>query len=293
MPRRALAAVAASSLSTVQATTMGIVQGLTEFVPVSSSAHLVIVPFLLRWPIPDLAFDVAVHLGTALAVVVYFAADLGGILASGTRVALRRPRQNDHERARLIVLLAVGTVPAGVVGLLGEGLFEDLFTTGEDVDRIGALIVGLFLLGTAGLLLSSESVLARREGRGRGLGQVGWWDAVVVGIFQAAAIAPGISRSGATIAAGLFMGLAREPAARFSFLLSLPAIVGAAIVSLPDIPPGADAAPMIVGGAAAAVSGFAAIAFLLRYLRTRTMRPFAAYCAVASVLTIGFWLTRA
>jgi undecaprenyl-diphosphatase len=290
MPRRAL--VAASSLGTIQATTLGIVQGLTEFVPVSSSAHLVIVPFLLRWPVPDLAFDVAVHLGTALAVVVYFAADLARILASGARVALRRSREADGERARLIPLLAVGTVPAAVVGFLGEGLFEDLFTTGEDVDRIGALIVGLFLLGTAVLLMAGEGVLAGREGRGRGVDGVRFRDALVVGLFQAAAIAPGISRSGATIVAGLFMGLRRESSARFSFLLSLPAILGAAIVSLPDIPPEADSAPMIVGAAAAAVSGFAAIAFLLRYLRTRTMRPFAAYCVVASAVTIGAWLIR-
>lgn len=284
--------VAASSLGTIQATTLGIVQGLTEFVPVSSSGHLVLVPFLLRWPVPNLAFDVAVHLGTALAVVVYFAADLGGILASGTRVALRRSREGDGERARLIALLAVGTVPAAVVGFLGEGLFEGLFTTGEDVDRIGALMVGLFLLGTAVLLVAGERVLTGRGGRGRGVEGVRIRDALVVGLFQAAAIAPGVSRSGATIVAGLFMGLRRESAARFSFLLSLPAILGAAIVSLPDIPPGADPGPMIVGGAAATVSGFAAIAFLLRYLRTRTMRPFAAYCVVASAVTIGAWLIR-
>lgn len=293
MPRRALAAVAASSLSTFQSAALGIVQGLTEFVPVSSSAHLVIVPFLLRWPVPDLAFDAAVHLGTALAVVAYFAADLGGILASGTRVVLRRAREGDGRRARLIGLLAVGTIPAGLVGLLAEGLFEDLFTTSEDVDRIGAPIVGLFLLGTAGLLLAGEAVLGRRRGRGREIEGVRFRDALVVGLFQAAAIAPGISRSGATIVAGLFMGLRRESSARFSFLLSLPAILGAAIVSLPDVPPGADPAPMIVGGAGAAVSGFAAIAFLLRYLRTRTMRPFAVYCVVASAVTIGTWLIRA
>jgi undecaprenyl-diphosphatase len=289
MPRRALAAVAAS-LTTLQATILGIAQGLTEFIPVSSSAHLVIVPFLLRWPVPDLAFDAAVHLGTALAVVVYFARDLAGIVVGGVRVTVGRPREGDRGRGRLIGLLALGTLPAAVAGLLAEGLFEELFTTSEDVDRIGALIVGLFLLVTAALLLASEAVLARREGRGRGLDRVRWWDAVVIGLFQAVAIAPGISRSGATIAAGLFMGLAREPAARFSFLLSLPAIAGAAIVSLPDIPPGADLAPLLVGGVAAAVAGFAAIAFLLRYLRTRTMRPFAAYCVVASAVTIGFWL---
>jgi undecaprenyl-diphosphatase len=291
MPARVVAAVAAS-VTDLQAAVLGIVQGLTEFVPISSSAHLVLVPFLLRWPIPDLAFDAAVHIGTALAVVVYFARDLAGILVGGIRVAMRRGREEDRGRARLIGLLAIATIPAAVAGLLGEGLFEDLFTTSEDVERIGALIAGLFLLVTAGLLLASEAALARRGGRGRAFGEVTWRDAAVVGLFQAAAIAPGISRSGATIAAGLFMGLAREPAARFSFLLSLPAIAGAAIVSLPDVPAGADPAPLLVGGLTAAVAGFAAIAFLLRYLRTRTMRPFAAYCVVASVVTIGFWLAR-
>jgi undecaprenyl-diphosphatase len=291
MPGRALAAVAAS-LTTAQATVLGTVQGLTEFVPISSSAHLVIVPFVLRWPVPNLAFDATVHIGTAIAVLVYFARDLAGIVLSGVRVALRRTREGDRERARLIGLLAIGTVPAGVAGFLAEGLFEDLFTSSEDVDRIGALIVGLFLLVTAGLLLTGESVLARRRGLGRGLDRVAVRDAVVIGLFQALAIAPGISRSGATIAAGLYIGLGREPAARFSFLLSLPAIAGAAIVSLPDVPPGAELAPLLVGGVAAAVAGFAAIAFLLRYLRTRTMRPFAVYCLLASVVTIGLWLAR-
>ena len=291
MPARVVAAVA-GTLTGFQAAVLGIVQGLTEFVPISSSAHLVIVPFLLRWPVPDLAFDAAVHIGTALAVVAYFARDLANVIGGAVRVATRRDREGDRGRARLIGLLAVGTIPAAVAGLLAEGLFEDLFTTSADVIRIGALIVGLFLLVTAGLLLAGEGVLARRCGRGRLLPEVTWRDAVIVGLFQAAAIAPGISRSGATIAAGLFVGLAREPAARFSFLLSLPAIAGAAIVSLPDVPPGADLGPLVLGGAVAAVAGFAAIAFLLRYLRTRTMRPFAVYCVVASAVTIGVWLAR-
>jgi undecaprenyl-diphosphatase len=291
MPARVVAAVA-GTLTGFQAAVLGIVQGLTEFVPISSSAHLVIVPFLLRWPVPDLAFDAAVHIGTALAVVAYFARDLADIIGGAVRVAIRRDREGDRGRARLVGLLAVGTIPAAVVGLLVEGLFEDLFTTSADVIRIGALIVGLFLLVTAGLLLAGEGVLARRGGRGRRLPEVTWRDAVIVGLFQAVAIAPGISRSGATIAAGLFVGLAREPAARFSFLLSLPAIAGAAIVSLPDVPPGADLGLLILGGVVAAVAGFAAIAFLLRYLRTRTMRPFAVYCVVASAVTIGVWLAR-
>jgi undecaprenyl-diphosphatase len=110
-----------------------------------------------------------------------------------------------------------------------------------------------------------------------------------VGLFQALAIAPGISRSGATIVAGLFRGLSREAAARFSFLLSLPAIIGAALVSLPDVPPNADWGAMAIGAAAAAITGFAAIAFLLRYLRTRDLKPFAVYCVLASALTLAFW----
>jgi undecaprenyl-diphosphatase len=111
-----------------------------------------------------------------------------------------------------------------------------------------------------------------------------------VGLFQAVAIAPGISRSGATIAAGLFRGLTREAAARFSFLLSLPAILGAALVSLPDVPADADWGKMAMGAGAAAVTGFASIAFLLRYLRTRTLRPFAVYCVAASAITLAFWI---
>jgi undecaprenyl-diphosphatase len=292
MPRRVLATIPSASLGALQAAVLGTVQGLTEFVPVSSSAHLVIVPFLLGWPVPDLAFDAAVHLGTALAVAVYFAADLAGVLASGTRVALGRARDGDRERARLIPLLAVGTVPAAVAGLLGERLFEELFTSSEDVERIGAPIVGLFLLGTAALLFLGEAVLARRDGRGRGVERLRYRDAVLIGLFQAAAIAPGISRSGATIVAGLFLGLRREASARFSFLLSLPAILGAAIVSLPEVPAGADLGPMLAGGATAAAAGFAAIAFLLRYLRTRTMRPFAVYCVLASAVTLVTWMIR-
>jgi undecaprenyl-diphosphatase len=291
MPRLVLGAVT-GALTTFQAAVLGVVQGLTEFVPVSSSAHLVIVPFLLGWPVPDLAFDTAVHLGTAMAVVAYFASDLAGILSSGARVAVGRGREGDRPRARLILLLAVGTSPAAVAGLLGEGLFEELFTSTEDVERIGALVVGLFLLVTAGLLLLGEAVLARRGGEGRGVDGLGFLDAVVIGLFQAVAIAPGISRSGATIVAGLLMGLRREASARFSFLLSLPAILGAALLSLPDVPQGADLGPMLWGAAAAAVSGFAAIAFLLRYLRTRTMRPFAVYCVLASAVTIAAWAVR-
>ena len=270
----------------LRAAVLGAVQGLTEFVPISSSAHLVLVPFLLGWAVPGLAFDVAVHIGTAAAVVVYFWRDLLGILVGATRTVLGRGDTADRAMARLLLLLALASIPAAVAGLFLESTFESLFTTSEDVRRIGALVVGLFLLGTAALILVAESAYARRERRQEGVGTA---DAVVVGLLQAAAIAPGISRSGATISGGMLRGLTREAAARFSFLLSLPAIVGAAILALPDVAADADVGPMVVGTVTSAATGFAAIAFLLRYLRTRTMRPFAVYCALLAAIAIGYW----
>ena len=271
-----------------RALVLGAVQGLTEFVPISSSAHLVAVPFVLNWPIPDLAFDVAVHLGTALAVVMYFWRDLLGVLVGTTRTVAGRAREGDREHARLAVLLVVASVPAAVAGFLLEGLFEDLFTTSEDVDRIGAPVVGGFLVGTAALLFAADAVPRRRPER-RGLATVGLVDALVVGLFQALAIAPGISRSGATIGAGIFRGLSRDAAARFSFLLGLPAIAGAGLVALPDLPPGADLGAIAAATAVAAGTGFAAIAFLLRWLRTRTLSPFAIYCLLAAAVVLAYW----
>jgi undecaprenyl-diphosphatase len=284
--------VLATALSTGQAVVLGAVQGLTEFIPVSSSAHLIIVPFLTGWPVPDLAFDVSVHVGTALAVVVYFRRDLWGLVVGTVRTVGRRGDAADRHQARLILLLAVASVPAGVAGFLLEGLFEDLFTTAGDVDRVGAAVVGVALLGTAALLMAGEVVLRRRGDTHRDVRTISWWDAITVGLFQAVAIVPGISRSGATIAAGLFRGLSREAAARFSFLLSLPAIAGAALLSLPDVPSDADWGALALGTAVAAVAGFAAITFLLRYLRTRSLWPFAIYCVVAAAVTLLVWFGR-
>jgi undecaprenyl-diphosphatase len=263
----------------LQAIVLGAAQGLTEFVPVSSSAHLVLVPFLFRWPIPSLAFDVAIHLGTLLALVVYFAADLVRMLLGAARAAAGRGDQDDRLQGRLVLLLASGTVPAALAGLLLEGFFEDLFER--------PAVTAALLLGTAALIVAGEVANGRRlPERRRDMDAVGWWDAVVMGLFQALAIAPGISRSGATISAGLFRGLAREAAARFSFLLSIPAILGAALVAIPDVPPGTDWGPTVAGAGVAALLGFAAIAFLLRYLRTKTMLPFAAYCVALSVVSL-------
>jgi undecaprenyl-diphosphatase len=262
---------------------LGAVQGLTEFIPVSSSGHLVLVPFILGWQIPGVAFDVAVHLGTAAAVIFYFRRELGAMVAGTVRTLAGRGRPDDRRHAGLALLLALGSIPAALAGLLLEGFFEELFSEPP--------LVALLLVGTAALLLIGEAVYARRPpGDARDLTRVGWRDAVAVGVLQAMAIAPGISRSGATIAAGLVRGLTRDAAARFSFLLGLPAIMGAGILKAGDLPPGTDLAPVLSASAVAAVTGFAAIAFLIRYLRVRDTRPFAWYCLLFAAVALGFWL---
>lgn len=263
----------------LHAIVLGAAQGLTEFVPVSSSAHLVLLPFLLRWQIPSLAFDVAIHLGTLVALLVYFWADLARMVAGAARTVASRGDDQDRLQARLVLLLAIGTVPAAAAGILLRDFFEGLFER--------PVVTAVSLLGTAALIVAGEAVNRRRPPeRRRGIDAVGWWDAIAMGLFQALAIAPGISRSGATIVAGLFRGLARDAAARFSFLLSIPAIAGAAVVAVPDVPPGTNWGPTIAATGAAAVTGFAAIVFLLRYLRTKTMLPFAAYCVAFSALSL-------
>lgn len=272
----------------LRALILGVVQGLTEFLPISSSGHLVLVPFVLGWDgggfDPGVPFDVAVHLGTALAVVAYFRRELWAIAVGTVRVVARRGREGDRDQARLALLLLVGSIPAAAAGLLLEGFFVGLF----EEPQISALL----LLVTAGLLLGGEAMHDRQAGKRRDLEDLGVVDALTVGAFQALAIAPGISRSGATIVAGLGRRLERDAAARFSFLLGLPAIVGAGILKIPDFPPGTDLAPVLSATAVSAVAGFAAIAFLLRYLRTRTLRPFAAYCVLASALALVLWLAR-
>jgi undecaprenyl-diphosphatase len=261
-----------------RAIVLGAVQGLTEFVPVSSSAHLVLVPFLLGWSVPSLAFDVAVHIGTLVALILYFWRDLWEITIGVVRSVARRADDRDRDRTRLAGLLLVGSIPAAVAGLLLEGFFEALF------ERPG--FVAGALLGTAALLVAGEAVYARsRPEDRRDVDRITVVDALTMGVLQALAITPGISRSGATITGGLFRGLSREAAARFSFLLSIPAILGAAVVAVPDLPPETDWGAVMAATAVAGLTGFAAIAFLLHYLRTRTMRPFAAYCVALSALS--------
>jgi undecaprenyl-diphosphatase len=269
-----------------QALVLGAVQGLTEFVPISSSAHLVLVPFLLGWAIPGLAFDVAVHLGTALALLVYFFRDLADLAVGAARSVTGRGSEEDRGRGRLAVLLAVGSIPAALAGILLSDFFEKLFQQ--------PVPVALQLLVTAALLFAGEAIYRRRPVRARReMHGVSFGDAALIGVLQAAAIIPGISRSAATITGGMALGLSRDAAARFSFLLALPAILGAGLVELPDLPSGTDIPTVLAATAVAAVIGFLSIAFLLRYLRTRDTRPFAYYCILFCVVVLGYaWVTR-
>jgi undecaprenyl-diphosphatase len=256
----------------IEGIVLGAVQGLTEFIPISSSGHLVIVPALFDWRTPSLAFDVLLHAASLVALIAYFWADLVD-LGRGAVAGDREPR-------RLVLLLVVGTIPAAVAGVALNDLFERQFQ-----DARGA---ALQLLITAVILVGAELILryhVRRRSRLRDMGDLDLVDAVAIGVAQAVAIVPGISRSGATIGTGLARAVTREASARFAFLLAIPALAGASVVEIPELAETTlDAGAAIAGFGASLVFSYAAIAGLIRYLRTRTLYPFAAYCVVASVV---------
>jgi len=266
-----------------QSLILGIVQGLTEFLPISSSGHLVLVPHFLGWHLETdytFAFDVLVQLGTLVAVIVYFWDDLWRI-AWGWLAALARREPWTTPEARLGWYLILATLPAVVGGLLLADRVEAAFTSPR--------AVGGFLLLTAALLLAAD-----RLGRlARPFNALNGWDALVMGLFQVLALFPGVSRSGSTIAGGLFRGLDRPAAARVSFLMSVPVMLGAGALTLADLlrhPQVAQAAwlPLTVGFLSAAVSGYLAIRWLLRYLMRHDLRVFVVYCVLIGALALAF-----
>lgn len=258
-----------------QALVLGVVQGFTEFLPVSSSGHLVLAERLLGLSLPGLTFEIAVHVGTLVAVVWVYAADIRRMLAA----LWRRDFRNDAD-ARLALYVILGSLPTAAMGLLFKPYIEGLFDS--------LLAVGYFLILTGVLLWVSDMRANRAGNRGlsRGLSIPG---ALFIGVMQGTALAPGLSRSGATIAAGLLAGLPRVEAARFSFLLSLPAVGGAAILDLMDVGvAGAGISPALLfaGAAASAVTGFVAIKVLLQLLEARRLHLFAYYVWVLGLLVI-------
>jgi undecaprenyl-diphosphatase len=247
-----------------QAAVLGVVQGFAEFLPISSSAHLMLAPWVLGWPAPGLAFDVALHVGTLAAVLWYFRAQWADVTRAAARVV--RTRRADGPVERQAVWLALGTIPAGVAGLALDDLAETAFRA-PAVAAVALVVVGVLLWW-----------VDRTAPRRRDLTALGWRDALAIGAAQACALVPGVSRSGATITAGRALGLDRASAAAFSFLLSAPITVAAAAAKVPDAlaAPGSTA-PLAVGIVAAAASGWMAIAGLLRFVSRRGYGVFAVY----------------
>lgn len=266
-----------------QALVLGLVQGATEYIPVSSSAHLVIVPWLLGWPDAPFEFEVLVQWGTLIGVFFFFWPDIW-MVAKGVIQALLQGRPLATFEAKLGWLVVVATIPAVVFGLAFKDLFETAFAA--------PVFAGGLLMLTALLLVIAERFGSRRLE----LEHLSWLDAVIIGLFQAAAILPGISRSGATISGAVLRGYNRVAAARFSFLMSIPALVGAGVIALKDLfETGTLAAqlPAIsIGFIAAAISGYICIRWLLHYLQRHSLYIFALYCVAFSLLTIIVGLIR-
>jgi undecaprenyl-diphosphatase len=265
----------------LQAVVIGVVQGLTEFLPISSSAHLILLPRLLGWDDTFLnspAFVVMLHLGTLAALLVYFRSDLRRYLRAGL-TALRERRIGDDQDRRLAMLLAVSVIPAALIGVLLEDFVDTFFRE--------QLLVVTVLLVVGGVILFVAERAARHE---RQMHELRLRDALSIGLAQAFALFPGISRSGITIAAGLFLGLERPAAARFAFLMGTPIIAGAGIWKMRELLDGTvgdfDPAVLLAGMLAAALAGFVAIAVLLAFLRRYSTDIFVFY-------RIGFAVTAA
>lgn len=268
-----------------QAVVLGIVQGLTEFLPISSSGHLIIFPWLFGWAEPGLSFDAALHLGTLTAVFVYFWRDIFGMIRA-VPAAIAAPwlatrPDNDglterHRDARLGWLIVIGTVPGFLAGVFGEGAIDAAFHDPDNETR--AVVTIATMLIVVGVLMG---VAERVAAHTRGIDRVNWRDALAVGVAQALALIPGTSRSGATLTAGLFRGVKRPDAARFSFLLGVPLVLGAGLKSVLDAAAegmnGDEVLTFLAGGLSSALVGFIAIWGLLRFLQRRSTMVFIIY----------------
>jgi undecaprenyl-diphosphatase len=268
----------------IQALVMGIVQGLTEFLPISSSGHLVLLPYLAGWDdafITSLEFSVMLHIGTLGALLVYFWRDWLRLIPAGLAAIRDRSFAGDDDR-RLAWLLAVTVIPAALIG----AIFNDMI---EGSLRSPGLVALLLVIGAAIMWLADRWGPKLRSEQ-----QLGFPAALGIGLAQALALMPGVSRSGITISAGLFAGLTREAAARFAFLMATPITLGAALWEIRKLVSGDSGLivpilPLVVGMVAALIAGFIAIGFLLRYLRTRSLAVFVVYRLVlAAIVVIAF-----
>lgn len=264
-------------MTDLQAAVLGVVQGLTEFIPVSSSGHLVLMPRFLGWHFSaehSFIFDVLVQWGTLLAVFIYFRKDLTEIAAAFVHGIIRR-RPFAEQNAIMGWYLVLATLPAVVFGLLCKDLVEQAFASPK--------MTGIFLLLTAALLVIAETA----GHRDRSMHRLTWKDSLWIGFFQVLALLPGVSRSGATMAGGMTRHLDRSSAARFSFLMSVPIMLGAGVLAIKDLlelPASTEfLQPLLVGFLTAAMSGYIAIRWLIAYLSRHSLYLFAGYCAVLGI----------
>jgi undecaprenyl-diphosphatase len=270
-------------MESLRAAVLGIVQGLTEFLPVSSSGHLILVPWFFDWPDQGLSFDVGLHLGTLLALLLYFWRDWARMATSVLAdVGERRRWHEARPQTRLLLAIAAGSVPAGVVGLLLHGWIEDNVRE--------PWLVALTLIAMGAVMLAAD----RWSRRTRTMDDLRLRDALLVGAAQAVALIPGVSRSGATISMGLALHLDREAAARFAFLLGTPAFVGAAGLQTRDLlSDSGDFDVLAIGFACSFVTGLAVIHYLMRFLRSRTLLSFVAYRWGLGAFTLVLFALRA
>jgi undecaprenyl-diphosphatase len=265
--------------TTFQALVLGLLQGLGEFLPISSSAHLSLAPWLFHWPDPGLAFDVALHFGTLLAVLWYFRDEWVALARAAWQIVTTRRIVTIEQRRALYVIIA--TIPGGIFGLLFEKKAETVFRN-PALTAVMLIVMGIILWGV-------DRYVAQR----RPINALTMRDAIVIGLAQAFAVIPGVSRSGSTITAGRAVGLDRNGAAAFSFLMSMPIIAAAAALKVPHVlRESGITTPLAVGVLASAVSGWLAISALLKFVSRRSYGVFAVYRVVLGVIVLAIYFHR-
>jgi undecaprenyl-diphosphatase len=266
-------------VTVLQALVLGVLQGLAEFLPISSSAHLTLAPWLLHWRDPGLAFDVALHFGTLLAVLWYFRAQWAALVGAAVNIVAHRRVETEEERR--VLYLIVATIPGAIAGLALEKYAESAF---RDPRLVATVLIIM------GVVLWWVDKWAAQD---RPLQSMRWSDAILIGLAQMFAIIPGVSRSGSTITAGRALRLTREGAAVFSFLMSMPIIAAASLLKLPHVlkTEGLDA-PLVVGVVASALSGWLAISVLLRFVVRRSYGVFAIYRVVVGLIVLAIAFGR-
>jgi undecaprenyl-diphosphatase len=266
-------------LTVLQAIVLGVLQGLAEFLPISSSAHLALTPWILGWESPGLAFDVALHVGTLAAVLWYFRAQWANLAHAAWQIVVTRRVETDEQRR--VLFLVIATIPGGIGGLLLADYAETIFRTPALIATT-LIVMGIILWGVDRLFPQLRTISEMR-----------WTHALGFGLAQVLALVPGVSRSGSTLTAGRAMGFRRESAAVFAFLMSMPITAAAAIYEVPKaIAQGGRGAPIIAGIIASAVSGWLAISVLLRYVTRHGFGVFAIYRIVLGLGVLALVAAR-